>query len=127
VRRFWSDMNPTLRGFLIIALVAAVIVVLSLEQTLASLYLLARIAFFLAIAFVVYLFWRERRSDIATWSRRAKAVFYGAAALIVVDLGAFFWPGRTTAGLDAVAFLAVLALAGFSMWRVWHDERTYGV
>jgi hypothetical protein len=127
VKRFWSDMNPTLRGFLIIALVAAVIVVLSLEQTLASLYLLARIAFFLAIAFVVYLFWRERRSDIATWSRRAKAVFYGAAALIVVDLGAFFWPGRTTAGLDAVAFLAVLALAGFSMWRVWREEHSYGL
>jgi fucose 4-O-acetylase-like acetyltransferase len=127
VKRFWTDMNPTVRGFLIIALIAAVIVVLSLEQTLASLYLLARIAFFLAIAFVVYLFWRERRSDIASWSRRAQLVFYGAGALIVADLAVFFWPGRTTAGLDAVAFLLVLGLAGFSMWRIWREEHSYGL
>jgi ABC-type nickel/cobalt efflux system permease component RcnA len=127
VKRIWNDMNPTLRGFLIIALIAAVIVVLSLESTLTSLYLLARIAFFLAIAFVVFLFWRERRGDIGNWSTRAQATFYGAAALIVLDLGLFFWPGRTTAGLDAVAFLLVLALAGFAMWRVWRDEHSYGV
>ena len=118
-------MNPTLRGFLIIALVALVVVLLSLQATLVSLFLLARIAFFLAIAFVVYLFWRERRGDIGAWSSRARAVFYGAAALIVVDLGAYFWPGRTTAGPDALAFLAVLALCGFSMWRVWRDEHSY--
>jgi hypothetical protein len=118
-------MNPTLRGFLIIAVIAGVIVVLSLEQTLVSLFLLARIAFFLAIAFVVYLFWRERRSDIDSWSTRAKWAFYGAGALIVADLAAFFWPGRTTAGPDALAFVLVLALAGFSMFRIWRDEHTY--
>jgi uncharacterized membrane protein YhhN len=127
VKRFWSDMNPTLRGFLIIAVIAAVIVALSLEQTVESLYLLARIAFFLAIAFVVYLFWRERRGDISSWSRRAQLTFYGAAALVVADLAVFFWPGRETAGLDAVAFLLVLAIAGFSMWRVWRDEHSYGL
>jgi uncharacterized membrane protein YhhN len=127
VKRFWNDMNPTLRGFLIIAVIAAVIVALSLEQTVESLYLLARIAFFLAIAFVVYLFWRERRGDISSWSRRAQLTFYGAAALIVADLAVFFWPGRETAGLDAVAFLLVLAIAGFSMWRVWRDEHSYGL
>jgi fucose 4-O-acetylase-like acetyltransferase len=127
VKRFWSEMNPTLRGFLIITLIAVVIVALSLEQTVESLYLLARIAFFLAIAFVVYLFWRERRGDISSWSRRAQLTFYGAAALIVADLAVFFWPGRETAGLDAVAFLLVLALAGFSMWRVWRDEHSYGL
>jgi uncharacterized membrane protein YhhN len=127
VKRFWNDMNPTLRGFLIIAVIAAVIVALSLEQTVESLYLLARIAFFLAIAFVVYLFWRERRGDISSWSRRAQLTFYGAAALVVADLAVFFWPGRETAGLDAVAFLLVLAIAGFSMWRVWRDEHSYGL
>ena len=54
-------MNPTLRGFLVIALIAAVIVVLQLESTLTALFLIAQIAFFLAIAFFVYLVWRERR------------------------------------------------------------------
>jgi hypothetical protein len=73
VRRFLGEMNPTLRGFLIIAVVAAVIVALSLEQTLTALFLIAQIAFFLAIAFFVYLVWRERRSDIAAWPARANA------------------------------------------------------
>ena len=127
MRRLWSDMNPTLRGFLLIVLVALVIVVLSLEQTLVSLYLIARIAFFLAVALVLYLLWRDRlRHEIGTWSRRPTFVFYGAFALIVVDLAAYFWPGRDTAGPDALAFLAVLGLCGFSMYRVWRDEKTYG-
>jgi hypothetical protein len=126
--RLWDRINPTLRAFLIVALIALVVVVLQLYQTLIALGMLLRIAFFLAIAFVVYLLWRDRvRGEVETWSQRAKVVFYGAAALIVVDLGAFFWPGRTTAGPDALAFVVVLALAGFSMWRVWRDERSYGM
>lgn len=120
-----SDMNPTLRGFLIIALIAVVIVVLSLEATLTSLFLIARIAFFLAIAFFIYLVWRERRSDIATWSTRAQIVLYGAAALILADLGVFFWHGIS--GVDALAFVVVLALCGFSMYRVWRDQHSYGM
>ena len=65
VRRLIADMNPTLRGFLIIALVAGVIVVLQLYQTLVALSILARIAFLLAVAFFVYLVWRERREEIS--------------------------------------------------------------
>jgi hypothetical protein len=123
MRRYVSNMNPTLRGFILITLVVVVIVVLQLEATLVALSLLAQIAFLLAIAFFVYLVWREQRSDIAVWSGRARVTFYGAAVLIVADLGAY-WFVRP-AGLDAVAFLAVLALAAFSMWRVWRDQRTY--
>ena len=43
MRRGFRDMNPTLRGFLIIAAIAVVIVVLQLQTTLAALFLLARI------------------------------------------------------------------------------------
>ena len=123
MRRLLRDMNPTVRGLLVVALIAAVVVVLWLEATLTALFLIARIAFFLAIAFFIFLVWRERRSDIATWSRRAQAVLYGAVALSGVDLGVYFWRGAS--GLDAVAFLVVLAIAGFSIWRVWKDQRTY--
>ena len=123
MRRFFRDMNPFLRGMLIVAVVAIVIVALQLYQTLFALQLLARIAFFLAIAFFLYLMWRERRGDIAMWSRRGQVVFYGAALLIVTDLGAYFLVGAS--GPDALAFLLVLALAGFSMFRVWRDERTF--
>jgi hypothetical protein len=125
MRRFISDMNPFVRGLLLVALVALVIVVLQLYQTLFALQLLARIAFFLAVAFFLYLVWRERRSDIATWSTRSQAVFYGGALLIVVDLGVYFLLGAS--GPDALAFLLVLLLAGFSMFRVWRDERRYSI
>lgn len=121
MRRFLA--NPTARGLAIVAAIALVIVLLSLEATLAALYLLASIAFFLAIAFFVYLVWRERRSEIAEWSTRSRAAFYGAALLAVVDVGAFVVYGAV--GLDALAFVLVLAASVFAMVRVWRDEHRY--
>jgi hypothetical protein len=127
MRRFLGDMNPTLRGFLIIALVALVVVVLQLYQTVIALGILIRIVFFIAIAAVIYMFWRDRlRHEIDTWGNRQRSVFYGGAALIVVDLGVLFWPSRPPlAGLNAIAFLGVLVLSGVAMWRVWRDQQTY--
>jgi hypothetical protein len=122
MRGFLSE-HPTLRGFLIIALIAVIVVVLSLQSTLAALFLIARIAFFLAIAFFIYLVWRERREDIAVWPRRAYAAFYGAAILAVTSLAVYFVRGAH--GLDAAAFLVILGLCGFSMWRVWRDQHRY--
>jgi small-conductance mechanosensitive channel len=124
MRPFFSRMNPTLRGFLILAAIAAIVVVLQLEATLAALLLLARIAFLLAIAFFVYLMWRERREEIGQWPARARIVFYGAALLAVADLGADWYGGAH--GLQVLAFVGVLACAGVAMWRVWRDQHTYG-
>jgi cytochrome c oxidase assembly factor CtaG len=124
MRRFWSNLNPSVRGFLIIALIALVIVVLNLYQTLASLYILARIAFLIAIAFFFYLIWRERREEISVWPTRSKFALYGGAILITLDLLVFgFWGAS---GLAAVAFLAVLGISGFAMWRAWRHQHTYG-
>jgi hypothetical protein len=123
MRGFLSD-HPTLRGFLIIGAIAVVVVVLSLQPTLAALFLLMQIAFFLAIAFFVYLVWREQRSDIALWPRRAYTAFYGAAILAVVALAVYFVRGAS--GIDAVAFLLILAMCIFSMWRIWREQRSYG-
>jgi hypothetical protein len=120
----WLSEHPTIRGFLIIAAVAAVIVALSLQPTLTALFLLVRIAFFLAIAFFVFLMWRERREDIAVWPRRAYVAFYGGAILAVVTFGVYVLRGAS--GLDAVAFLMILGICGFSMFRVWRDQHTYG-
>jgi fucose 4-O-acetylase-like acetyltransferase len=118
-------MNPTLRGFLIIALIAALVVVLQLESTLTALFLIAQIAFFLAIAFFVYLVWRERRDEISMWSTRARVVFYGSALLILANVASrYFVPIGN--GWSLVTWLAVFVLAGFAMWRVWRDEHTYG-
>jgi hypothetical protein len=117
-------MNPTLRGFLIVALIAAVVVVLRLEATLTALFLLARIAFFLAIAYFLFLVWRDRREEISMWSTRSRVVFYGSALLMVVNVAVrFFTPVGN--GWNLIAFLAVFVCGGFAMWRVWRDEHTY--
>ena len=84
MKRFFTDMNATLRGFLIIALIAAVVVVLSLQSVLFTVSALLQIAFFLAIAFFLFLLWREKRGDIETWSDRSRNVFYAAIILAVV-------------------------------------------
>lgn len=123
--RVLREMNPFVRGLLIVGLIALVVVVLQLQATLTALFLLAQIAFFLAIAFFLYLVWRERRSDIDTWSRRAKFAFYGAAVLAVVDLGAFFL--ERPSGREALAFFLVLIICAFAMFRVWRDQHSYGL
>ena len=119
-------MNPTLRGFLVIFAIAGIVTALSLEPTLNALFFLVRIAFFLAIAFFLYLLWRERRDDIATWPARAKAVFYGAVLLAVVNIGLAFAVDYPSNGLEVVIFIAVLVAAGYSAWRIWRDQHTYG-
>ncbi len=123
MKRFFTEMNATLRGFLIIALIAAVVVVLSLDEVLATVGGLLRIAFFLAIAFFLFLLWRERRSDIEAWSDRNQKVFYGAIVLAVVDIGAFI--GLSPGGPDALAFFLVLGACAYAAIRVWRDEHRY--
>ena len=121
--KFFSRMNPTLRGFLIIGLIALVIVVLQLQATLAALLIIARIAFILAIAFFIYLVWRERREEISQWPSRAKVVFYGAAAIAVADLALNWYAGAP--GTEILAFVGILVLSGYAMFRTWRDQHTY--
>jgi amino acid transporter len=123
VKRFFTEMNPTVRGFLIIALIAVVVVVLSLQSVVATVGGLLQIAFFLAIAFFLFLLWREKRSDIEAWSDRSRNVFYAAIALAVVDVGAFI--GLHPSGRDALAFFLVLGACAYAAVRVWRDEHTY--
>lgn len=121
--RFFSRINPTLRGLAILAAIAGLIVVFQLEQTLIALSLLARIAFMLAIAYFIFLVWRERREGISMWPLRAQIVFYSAAALAVADVGIYWYGGAV--GFQLLAFVAVLALSGLAMWRTWRDQHTY--
>ncbi|HET8752029.1 MAG TPA: hypothetical protein VFM43_05835 [Gaiellaceae bacterium] len=121
--RFFSRINPTLRGLLILAAIAGLIVVFQLEQTLVALQTIARIVFVLAIAYFIFLVWRERREGISMWSVRAQTVFYGAAILAVTDVGVYWYGGAV--GYQILAFIAVLALCGIAMWRTWRDQHTY--
>jgi hypothetical protein len=123
MKAFFSRMNPTLRGFLIILAIVAVVVGLRLEASLAVLVVVVRIAFLLAIAYFVYVMWRERREEIAVWPIRARVVFYGAALLAVVDLAVNWYGGAR--GVQLLAFLGVLVLCGLAMWRTWRDQHHY--
>jgi small-conductance mechanosensitive channel len=120
---FFSRINPFLRGMVILAVIAGLIVVFQLEQTLLALSVLARVAFMLAIAYFVFLVWRDRREGISMWSQRAQTVFYGAAIVAVADVGVYWYGGAV--GYQVLAFVAVLALCGLAMWRTWRDQHTY--
>ena len=123
MRRLFSDMNPTVRGLAIVAAIAAIIVAFSLGSALGIVFLALRIAFLVALLWFLYTLYRNNRHQLSLWSRRARWTFLGAAGLVGVDLIVFFWLPAT--GLDAVAFVLVLLLAGLAMWRVWRDEHTY--
>ena len=120
--KFLSD-RPTLRGFLIIGLIALVVVVLNQYTALLAIAALLRIAFSLAVAFFVYLMWRERRGEIETWSTRERVVFYGSALLIVTAIGLYFWRGLP--GYELLGFIGVIAGAGYAMFRVWRGRHSF--
>ena len=65
------------------------------------------------------------RYEYGVSSQPASGVaFYGGALLIVGALLAYFFIGAS--GLDAVAFLLVLVISGFAMFRAWRDQHRYG-
>ena len=122
--------NPTVRGFAILVLVAAAITASGTagDLGLGIVFLILRIAFIVVIAIVLFRLWRQNREQIGMWPGRARAVFYGAAALAIVNVAAAFVPGVAwpTGGLEALVFFAVLAACAYAMWRVWRQEHTYG-
>jgi small-conductance mechanosensitive channel len=120
--KFLAD-RPTLRGFLIIGLIAIAVVALNQYTALIAIAMLLRIAFFLAVAFFIYLVWRERRGEIESWSTRERVVFYGAALLVVAAIGLYFWRGLP--GYELLGFIAVVAGGGYAMFRVWRGRHSY--
>ena len=121
MRNLWE--NRFVRGLVLIAIVSAAIVALSLESALVTAGALMRIAFFLAIAFFLFLLWRERRSDIEAWSDLSRRTFYGAIVLAVVAIGALI--SLSPSGADAIAFFGVIACCAWAVWRVWRREHRY--
>jgi len=123
VRRLWDRIPPLVRGVGIVALIALVVVVLSLEPVVATVGGLLSIAFFLAIAFFLFLLWRERRGDLEAWSTWNRRLFYAAIVLAVVTIGMAI--GLGVPGRDAFALVAVLAMCGYVIFRTWRREHRY--
>ncbi len=123
MRRLWDRIPPLARGLGIVALIAVVVVVLSLEPVLATVGGLLRIAFFLAVAFFLFLLWRERRGDLESWSEWNRKLFYSAILLAVVAIGMAI--GLGVPGRDAFALVLVLAACVYVVVRVWRLEHRY--
>ncbi len=124
LRRLWDRIPPFARGLGIIALIALVVIVLRLEPVLGAIGGLLRIAFFLAIAFFLFLLWRERRGDLEAWNERNLRLFYAAIVLAVVTIG--LWIGwGLPASRDALAAVLILAACVFAVVRIWRIEHRY--
>ncbi|MDX6514531.1 MAG: hypothetical protein QOH73_197 [Gaiellaceae bacterium] len=128
MKRFFADMNPTVRGFLIsAAIVAAIVAFRPAAITFGIVWLLAQILFLIAIGYLIYRWWREHRGEIALWPGRAKWGFYAAAAVIAVELFIAYAPiGANLSGLPFLAWILGIAICAYAMWRIWRDEHTYG-
>jgi hypothetical protein len=132
MKDFFTDMNPTLRGFLIIAaIVLAIVFIEPVALTFGIFLLILQILFVVAICYLVYRWWREHREEINVWSTRARLTFIVAFWVIVAEsllmppIGSLLF-GFYLAGLSLLAWVLGIAICGYAMWRVWTDEHTYG-
>ena len=123
MRRLWDRIPPLARGLGIVALIALVVVVLSLEPVVATVGGLLRIVFFLAVAFFLFLLWRERRGDLEAWTEVNRKLFYGAITLAALAIGMAI--GLGVPGRDALALVLVLAACVWVVVRVWRLEHRY--
>ena len=123
MRKLWDRIPRLARGLGIVALIAVVVVVLQLEAVLAAIGGILQIAFFLAVAFFLFLLWRERRGDLEAWSDRNRTLFYAAIILAVVAIGLAI--GLGVPGRDALALVLVLAACVYAVVRIWRLEHRY--
>jgi small-conductance mechanosensitive channel len=124
VRELWDRIPPLVRGLGIVALIAVAVVVLSLEPVLATVGGILRIAFFLAIAFFLFLVWRERRGDLESWTEWNRRVFYASIVLAVVAIGLAIGFGLRE-DRDAFALVIALLACAYALVRVWRAEHGY--
>ena len=81
-----------------------------------------RVAFFIAIAVVAYLFWRDfGRREISVWPGRPQVVIYASVALLVIDLAVWFT--NPPSGRIALALIVVGASSVYAGVRTWLQQR----
>lgn len=124
MRDRWDRIPPLARGLGILAIVAVVVVVLSLEPVIATVGGILSIAFFLAVAFFLFLLWRERRGDLEAWTDWNRKLFYASVLLAVVAIGlaiGYGMPGSR----DAFALVVTLGACVYVVVRIWRAEHRY--
>ena len=124
MKKLWNRIPPLARGIGIVALIAVVVVVLSLQPVLATVGGILQIAFFLAIALFLFMVWRERRGDLEAWSEWNRRLFYAAFVLGVLAIGLVIGYGLPESR-DAFALVVVLGACVYVIVRVWRSEHRY--
>jgi uncharacterized membrane protein YtjA (UPF0391 family) len=124
MRRLWDRIPALARALGIVAVIALIVVVLSLEPVVATVGGILQIAFFLAIALFLFLVWRERRGDLEAWSDWNRKLFYAAVVVAVVAIGLWIGYGLP-ASRDALALVVVVAACVYVIVRVWRVEHRY--
>ena len=124
MKGLWDRIPPLARGLGIVAVIALIVVLLQLEAVVDTVGGLLQIAFFLAVAFFLFLLWRERRGDLEAWSEWNRKLFYAAVVLAVVAIGlaiGYGLPGSR----DAFALVVVIGACAYVIVRVWRIEHRY--
>jgi amino acid transporter len=124
MRGLWDHIPPLARGLGIVVVIALIVVLLQLEAVVDTVGGLLQIAFFLAVAFFLFLLWRERRSDLEAWSDWNRKLFYAAVVLAVVAIGLAIGYGLPESR-DAFALVVVIGACVYVLVRVWRIEHRY--
>ncbi len=124
MRRLWDRIPPLARGLGIVAVIALLVVLLQLEAVVDTVGGLLQIAFFLAVAFFLFLLWRERRGDLEAWSEWNRKLFYAAIVLAVVAIGLWIGYGIPESR-DAFALVVVIGACAYVIVRIWRIEHRY--
>ena len=124
MRGLWDRIPPLARGLGIVAVIALIVVLLQLEAVVDTVGGLLQIAFFLAVAFFLFLLWRERRGDLEAWSDWNRKLFYAAVVLAVIAIGLAIGYGLPESR-DAFALVVVIGACVYVIVRVWRIEHRY--
>ena len=60
------------------------------------------------------------------WDARSRVVFYGAVTLAVANLAISILTAYPDIGLQTLGFIGVFVACGYSLWRIWRQQHTYG-
>ena len=79
--------------------------------------------FLAAIAFFVYRLYRENQLTLMTLTDGRRAILYGAFGVIALMVAGA--DELLSSGAGTVAWIALIALSAFAVFRVWTEASTY--
>ena len=79
--------------------------------------------FLAAIAFFVYRLYRENQLTLMTLTDGRRAILYGALGVIALMVAGA--DELLSSGAGTVAWIALIALSAFAVFRVWTEASTY--